>query len=203
MPVTGRQGFGLSESFRFGPYHVSDVHRGWRVTTSWGILGYGSSKSEQPFEFRLSAHDVAIRQAHCATGVRWKEVKLNNFMDTGGALEWELSSHALFTCEFSLPDKKESWKIVMKQETRNLVMDGLLAHGATRIFVKETRELEGGAWPLTEATGYRFYRNQDLVGAVDVLNQGAVWMKKDLSSDMRGAVAAAASALLRYRDLKD
>ena len=70
MPVTGRQGFGLSESFLFGPYHVSDVHRGWRVTTSWGILGYGSSKSEQPFEFKLSAPDGAIWQAHCATGVR-------------------------------------------------------------------------------------------------------------------------------------
>ena len=25
MPVTGRQGFGLSESFSFGPYKVTDV----------------------------------------------------------------------------------------------------------------------------------------------------------------------------------
>jgi len=203
MPVTGRQGFSLSESFRFGPYHVSDVHRGWRVTTSWGILGYGSSKSEQPFEFKLRAHDGAIWRAHCASGVRWKEMEFNNFMDTGGVLEWELSSHALFTCEFSLPDGKRPWRMVMKQETQDLVMDGLLGDGATRIFVKGTRELEGGAWPLTEATGYLFHRDQDLVGAVDVLNQGAVWMKKDLSADMRGAVAAAASALLLYRDLKD
>ena len=203
MPVSGRQGFGFSESFRFGPYLVSDVNRGWRVTTSWGILGYGSSKSEQPFEFKLRAHDNAVRQAHCANGVRWKEMELNNFMDTGGDLEWELSSHALFTCEFSPPDMKKSWKMVMKQETENLVMDGVLGDGANRIFVKGTRELEGGAWPLTEATGYLFYLDQDLVGGVDVLNQGAVWMKKDLSADMRGAVAAAASALLLYRDLKD
>jgi len=203
MTVTGRQGFGFSESFRFGPYHVSDVHRGWRVTTSWGILGYGSSKSEQPFEFKLSAPDGAIWQVHCATGVRWKELELNNFMDTGGTMEWELSSHALFTCEFSPPDRKGLWKMVMKQETQNLVMDGLLGHSTTRISVKGTRELEGGAWPLTEATGYLFYRDQNLIGAVDVLNQGAVWMKKNLSVDMRGAVAAAASALLLHRDLKD
>ena len=202
MPVTGRQGFGLSESFRFGPYDVSDIHRGWRVTTTWGILRYGSSKSEQPFEFKLRTHDNAAWQAHCATGVRWKEMEINNFMDTRGTLEWGLSSHALFTCEFSSPDKQEPWKMVMKQETQDLVMDGLLGDGATRISVKGTRELAGGAWPLTEATGYLFYRDQDLVGAVDVLNQGAVWIEKDLPDDMRRAVAAAGSALLLYRDLR-
>jgi len=124
-------------------------------------------------------------------------------MDTGGTVEWELSSHALFTCEFSPPNRKGLWKMVMKQETQNLVMDGLLGHNTIRISVKGTRELEGGAWPLTEATGYLFYRDQDLIGAVDVLNQGAMWMKKGLSVDMRGAVAAAASALLLHRDLKD
>ena len=203
MPVTGRQGFGLSESFRFGPYDVSDVHRGWRVTTAWGIFGYGSSKSEQPFEFKLRAPDNAAWQAHCAAGVRWNEMELNNFMDTGGSLEWGLSSHALFTCEFSPPDKKKPWKMVMKQETQDLVMDGLLGDGATRISVKGTRELAGGAWPLTEATGYLFYRDQDLVGAVDVVNQGAVWIEKDLADDTRSAMAASASALLLYRDLRD
>ena len=203
MPVTGRQGFGLSESFRFGPYDVSDVHRGWRVTTAWGIFGYGSSKSEQPFEFKLHAPDNAAWQAHCAAGVRWNEMELNDFMDTGGVLEWGLSSHALFTCEFSPPDKKKPWKMVMKQETQDLVMDGLIGDGAIRIFVKGTRELAGGAWPLTEATGYLFYRDQDLVGAVDVVNQGAVWIEKDLANDTRSAMAASASALLLYRDLRD
>jgi hypothetical protein len=203
MPVTGRQGFGLSKSFRFGPYDVSDVHRGWRVTTTWSIFGYGSSKSEQPFEFKLRTHDNVDWQAHCATGVRWKEMELNNFMDTGGVLEWGLSSHALFTCEFSPPEKKRPWKMVMKQETQNLVLDGLLSDGATRISIKGTRELEGGAWPLTEATGYLFYSNQDLVGAVDVVNQGAVWIEKELSDNTRRAAAAAASALLLHKDLKD
>ena len=82
-------------------------------------------------------------------------------------------------------------------------MDGLLGDGATRISVKGTRELAGGAWPLTEATGYLFYRDQDLVGAVDVVNQGAVWFEKDLADDARSAVAASASALLLHRDLRD
>ena len=202
MPVTGRQGFNLSESFGFGPYHVSDVHRGWRVTTEWGILGYGSSKSEQPFEFKLHINCNTVLQAHCATGVRWKEMELNNFMDTGGTLEWEFSSHALFTCEFSLPEKKKPWKMVMKQETHDHVMDGLLGNDATRISVQGTRELAGGAWPLTEATGYLFYRGQNLVGAVEILNQGAVWLDKNLSDDTRRAVAATAAALLLHRDLR-
>jgi len=202
MPVTGRQGFGLSDLF-FGPYIVSDVHRGWRVTTAWGILGYGSSKSEQPFEFKLRVHGNAVWQAHCAAGVRWKEMEFNNFMDTGGVLEWELSSHALFTCEFSPPDKEKPWKMVMKQETQDLVMDGVLGDGVIRISVKGTRELAGGKWPLTEATGYLFYRDRDLLGAVDVLNQGAVWIKKELPDHTRRALAAAAAALLLNGDLRD
>jgi len=201
MPVTGRQGFGLSESFSFGPYRVTDVHRGWQVTTAWGILGYGSSKSEQPFEFKVHAHADAVWQAHCAVGVRWTEMEFNNFMGTGGDLEWGLSSHALFTGEFTPPDKKKSWKMVMKQETRDQVMDGLLSGGAVRISVKGTRKLAGSTWPLTEATGYLFYGDQGLVGAVDVLNQGAVWIAKDLPDPMQNVLAAAASALLLYRDL--
>ena len=203
MIVTGRQGFGLSESFKFGPYQVMDVHRGWRVTTAWGIFGYGSSKSEQPFEFKVHNHGKAAWQAHCAVGVRWTEMELNNFMDTGGILEWGLTSHALFTSEFLQPDKEKPWKMVMKQETQDRVMDGLLGDGDIRISVKGTRKLAGSTWPLTEATGYLFYRDQDLVGAVDVLNQGAVWIEKDLPDPMRSVLAAAASALLLYRDLRD
>ena len=203
MPVTGRQGFGLSESFSFGPYRVTDVHRGWRVTTAWGILGYGSSKSEQPFEFKVHAHADAAWQAHCAAGVRWTEMELNNFMNTGGTLELGLSSHALFTSEFFQPDKKKRWKMVMRQETEDQVMDGLLGDGAVRISVKGTRKLAGSTWPLTEATGYLFYGDQGLVGAVDVLNQGAVWIVKDLPDPMRSVLATAASALLLYRDLRE
>ncbi len=203
MPVTGRQGFGLSESFSFGPYKVTDVHRGWRVTTAWGILGYGSSKSEQPFEFKIHAHADAPWQAHCATGVRWTEMEFNNFMDTGGDLEWGLSSHALFTGEFSGPDKEKSWKMVMKQETQDRVVDGLLSDGALRISLKGTRKLAGTTLPLTEATGYLFFGDHGLVGAVDVLNQGSVWIAKDLPDPMRTALAAAVSALLLYRDLRE
>ncbi len=203
MPVTGRQGFGLGGSFRFGPYQVTDVHRGWRVTTAWSILGYGSSKSEQPFEFKVRDHGNAAWQAHCVVGVRWTEMELNNFMDTGGTLKWGLSSHALFTSEFSQPNNEKRWKMVMKQETQDLVMDGLLGDGAIRISVKGTRKLAGSTWPLTEATGYLFYRDQDLVGAVDILNQGAVWIEKDLPDPMRSVLVAAASALLLHGDLRD
>ena len=203
MPVSGRQGFGLSEVFSFGPYKVTDVHRGWRVTTAWGVLGYGSSKSEQPFEFKVQANAHVPWQAHCATGVRWTELEFKNFMDTGGDLEWGLSSNALFTGEFSRPGNEKPWKMVMRQETGDRVMDGLLSDGAIRISVKGTRKLAGGAWPLTEATGYLFYGDRGLVGAVDVLNQGTVYIIKDLPDPVGNALAAAASALLLYRDLRE
>jgi hypothetical protein len=203
MPVTGRQGFSLSESFGFGPYKVTDVHRGWRVTTSWGVLGYGSSKSEQPFEFKVHANADAPWHAHCATGVRWTEMELNNFMNTGGKLEWGLSSNALFTSEFSPPDKTKSWKMVLTQETQDQVMNGLLGDGTVRISVKGTRKLAGTTLPLTEATGYLFYGDQGLVGAVDVLNQGSVWIAKDLPDPLPRVLASAASALLLYRDLRE
>ena len=105
-------------------------------------------------------------------------MEFDNFMGTGGTLEWGLSSEALFTGEFTPPGKEKSWKMVMKQATRDRVMDGLLSDGTARISLKGTRALAGTTLPLTEATGYLFYGDQGLVGAVDVLNQGSVWIAK-------------------------
>jgi hypothetical protein len=104
---------------------------------------------------------------------------------------------------FAPPGKEKSWKMVMKQETEDRVMDGFLSDGAVRISLKGTRKLAGTTLPLTEATGYLFYGDQGLVGAVDVLNQGSVWIAKDLPDPMGTALAAAASALLLYRDLRE
>lgn len=203
MPVTGRQGFGFNKPLHFGNYVAADIHRGWLTRTKFGALGFAASKAKQSYWFKLKEAEAIVLEAQCATGVKSKDLELDNFLDSGGTLGVELESQTLFACTFTQPGTEDAWRLAMSQGTGAIVLNGILTDGVTSIMVRGTRELEGGKWPLLAPTGYHFVKNGQVIGAVEVINAGAVWMLEAESEEARRAMAAAASALLLYRDIKE
>ncbi len=55
-----RRGLSLSERFSFGPYEVSDVHRGWTHRVAWGIAMYERSRARQSCEFALRSPSAQL-----------------------------------------------------------------------------------------------------------------------------------------------
>lgn len=198
MAVEGKRIIGLNNFFQFGPYSVSDIHRGWKTTTKLGALGFGSSSSKQKSEFSLSKGSQRWL-AQCATGVKWKELEMGDFLSSGGTLTSELESDTIYICQFDGPG---DWKLAMNQGTGDMVMNGVLTDGMTTINVDGTRALAGSSWPLMEPTGYHFVASGRTVGAVEIINQGAVWISESLPDPQQNAIANAAAALLLYKGLK-
>ncbi len=196
--VTGRQGFLAGRKLSFGPYTVTDIRRGWKKTSTWSVFGLKSSKASQRFEFALQNEQGDAWPAECATGVKWKDLQ-GGFLE--GTLTIGLESDTVFACVFGQAPGP-IWKLAMSQGSRDLVLNGILSDGARNIEVRGTRSLQGTPIALTEPSGYEFFDGSRPIAAVEVMNAGAVWLDRALDPALREPVAAAATALLLYRDIQ-
>ena len=201
MPVEGRKAFKFNEPFSFGSYDIFDVQYGWKVTTAWGMFGFDSSQARQTFEFRMRSKDQEMI-ANCATGVNRQSIQSSNFLNTGGTMNFELHSSQVFAGGKILPIKKKIWILVMNQDTQSIVMDGILTNKSLGISVEGTQKLSGTSMPLLDPTGYYFRKAGKLIGSVEVINNGAVWIDSHQSKTVQTALAGASGALLLYQDLK-
>jgi hypothetical protein len=175
MPVKGRKAFSFDESFSFGPYTVFDVQRGWRVTTAWGAFGFDSSKARETYEFKIRSGDRLV-MANCATDVDWKSIEFGNFLNTGGVMNFELSSNLIFACTLTEKGSGQTWKLAMDQNMQSIVMNGVLANRNLAIAVEGTQKLSGSSMPLLDPAGYNFRKAGKVIGSVEVINSGTVWI---------------------------
>ena len=197
-PCVGRGGFSISEKFSFGPYDVADVRRGWTHRVAWGIVFYERSQAIQRYEFTLKSPSGKTWPGQAATGVRQEDLK-----DTlaGGELTVGVSRDVRFIARFGLDGQTNAWTLALAEERGGVLLNGTLTDGETAYRIDGTRQLAGTSMPLMENAGFLIYDADRLVAAVDLLNAGAVHFDRDLPSAKRDPLAAAAAALLLYRDI--
>jgi hypothetical protein len=70
------------------------------------------------------------------------------------------------------------------------------------ITVQGTNRLAGTFLPLGETSGYSFAAAGKTLAAVEVINNGAVWLAPDLDPALRGPVTAAIASLLLFEELR-
>lgn len=200
MPVEGRQGFRFfNERFAFGPYEASDISHGWTSKTSFGFMGYSKNKAKQNYEFTLTDTETQnANVAQCSTGVNWQDIEGTVL---GGTLSVNVQASTVFACSFK--SNASLWQLIMGQSTTEQVLSGDLTDGVTHIEVTGTTKLAGSPIPMSEASGYDFSLNGQAVGAVEVINAGAVWIVPSLTEDQKMAVATAAAALLLYQNVEE
>ncbi|KIX12953.1 hypothetical protein [Dethiosulfatarculus sandiegensis] len=199
MPVKGRQGFNFQESFSFGPYKAANVQRGWTHSTAWGFLGYEDFSAEQDYQFELINQQGKTWQVNCALGVRQKLIQ-TLLGDNKGSFTWEISRHGNMACTILQGDKTNSWRLVMARSTGETALNGLLFSNVKTIQVKGSNRLAGSSITLSDPTGYFFKQAGGIVGAVEVINQGAVWLLPN-TENSRDPMAAASAALMLYQDI--
>ncbi len=198
MPVTGRKAFRFNESFQFAPYSVVDVKRGWTKGSSWGLMGFSSGHKNQQYEFTLHNAKNVEWKAQCATKVSKRELEQNMW---GGELTVELTAATAFVCTFHCEKTGDDWKMLLSRKTGHAALTGTLTDGATSITVTGTRSLEGSSIELSTATGYTFLMNNAMVGAVQVINTGAVWILPSSTEEIQQILANASAALILYDDI--
>jgi hypothetical protein len=91
--------------------------------------------------------------------------------------------------------------MTLAEKTADDVPKGLLTDGSRTYQVAGTRNLAGTSMPLMETAGFLIRDGNRLVAAVDLINAGSVFLDRQLPAEARDPLAAAAAALLFYRDI--
>lgn len=199
-PCIGRSGFTLTETFSFGPYQLSQVHRGWTQTTAWGIVFFERSHTRQSYEFTLQAPNGESWKGQAATGVRKSDLKGTV---AGGDLTWGLDSDQQFIVRIGRGDAPEAWTLALAEGSRDSTLRGRFSDGTTTYQVEGTRQLAGSPMPLMDTAGFLIGDGSRVIAAVDLINAGSVTFDSSLSAARRDPLAAAAAALLLYQNLSD
>jgi len=200
LACEGRNGFKLSEAFTFGPYEVFDVRRGWSSRFTWGILSFRQSSARQKLEYALRAPGGAVWRAQAATGVRQQDVQ---GQVAGGELTWGIGHQAHYLVRIGRDGSETPWTLNVAEGDRDTALKGVFTDGATTYEVEGSHQLAGTTIPLMDPSGYIVSLGSRPVMAVDVLNAGSVHFAPDLAAAEREPLAAAAAALLLYKDLSN
>ena len=194
----GRQGFRFGEDFSFGPYQVHEVRRGWMQRVEWDLAFAEGSARRQEFEYMLHAPDGNRWQGHAVTGVRKQDV---SGRVGGGEWRWDLAADMNFLVHIEDERQEQFWTLAMAEGRGDTVMHGELSDGHQVYRVEGTHRLAGTTMPLLDPAGFIIYKDRRAVAAVEVINQGMVYVDRDLDSIERDVLAVAATALLLYRDI--
>ncbi len=194
LPVQGRQGWKRLETLRFGEFTVRDVERSLTKGSSLQILVYEGAKARQSYRFALADGTGTLWRGEAETNVRRRAI------DVG--LEIELRNRSGFAARLQPATGTPTVWMLQLTETRERSLQGELNTAGRAVTVRGTNRLAGTFLTLDETTGYVFELAGRPVAAVEVINDGAVWLSSELPADYRGPVTAAASALLLFEELR-
>jgi hypothetical protein len=195
MQVSGRQGFMIKQTLRFGPYQTTRVERSWTRGRGIEIRPVEASRRDQRYAFILRDGETDLVEVRC-------EVRLSRLTIEVGSVDVSPADRSGLRCALTPPDGglDDSWRLELS-ESHDRPLAGTLVGSRGALEVRGTNRIDG-ALPLGSTSGYRIDQGGRTLAAVEVINRGAVWMDGDLGADERVVVAATAAALLLLEDLR-
>lgn len=194
LEVEGRQGWMMNQRIRFGPYATTRVERSsTRVREDDGVITTEGAH-DQRFSFGMMENDAEVARVQCRAHAVASATSLPLGVEMSGV---ELSS---LDCAVS-PRDEESDHWTLELSARNgRKLAGTLEGDGERLDVVATTRL-ANASACCSTTGFYLRRAGRTVAAVEVVNDGGVWIDPALSADERRVVASAAAALLAFQAL--
>lgn len=196
LSVEGRQGVKIRERLRFGTWEAADVDRSWIRGRDIPVQQLERNRRREELAFELREAGTRRATARCETSLLLQGIHLPR----GGRIDPD--DRSTVSCAIAPTGGGASWHLDLS-ERQGRTLEGVLRADATEIQVSGTDRLEGGRLPAGFTTGYTLGVAGRTVAAVEVLNDGAVWLHPSIDPDVRAAVAAAAAALLLIADLRE
>jgi hypothetical protein len=190
MPVA-RKGIFRGGDLRFGEFRAAGVHRGWTHSSSTTVFQHTDTKSRQRFRFSFGANDVFTSQVNCET------VYAESAIDYG-RLRIDNGRHGL-GCILEGANGPRG-ELVMVEHERHRPSGRMFLDGTAMDVIPRMRG-EGARWDMVEPVGYELRVEGQVVGAVQTINGGAVWIEQSLPAELRQAAALAAATMLLYQPI--
>jgi hypothetical protein len=156
------------------------------------ILSYERERRDQRFSYTLAAGGTEVWDVDCKATLRTRGFEVRG-------VEIDPEDKSSLDCRMrGTDDQNERWRMLVEEE-HDRPMNGTLASDDRRIEVVGTNRIAGGIVPMAGATGYEIRDGGVTLAAVEVINDGRVWIRAPRDEAL---LAAAAAGLLLLEDLR-
>lgn len=198
--VKGRQGWLLKQQLSFGPYRTGTVKRGWTKGYDIPFILRFSGAGER-LQFEISGQTGATAEVFCLG--KLAETDLTWFSEY---FDINLRAKDVFSGAIVLDERRNFTFVVENLNQNNHFREarGYLYGSDTRMQIQPVMKLQGDkAWLGRQAPGFEFIVEDRVIGAVETLNQGQVWINNRLQTDQQLLAAALSAALLLRSELEE
>ena len=198
--IEGRKILKPNGNFRIGDYTVANVRRGWKNISGFSIFSYNNIDARQRYEFSLQDGKGSEWYVHGASKLKDKSLRSDTgiTIDVGPNMEY-------YASHFTSPESGQ-WHLLtidpgnyMKRKK----FEGELSNRRTTYTIVPVYKYEDTKLPMSDVVGYEFKDGEKVVGAVQVVNNGKVWVSQQLSPDARTVLASGMASLLLYEKLNE
>jgi len=201
MDAKGKQGWQFNQVIRFGEYKTSKLKRGWTKEFEWTFF-LKFKKAQQKLSF--IQYTPTGDSAKVFSVGKFNSEELPLFKDF---LNYTIKYENTYTGTVILNEQtNKSWDFIVNNPESVQSKDdnsGIIkGYDGTEILIKGIDKLEGHAnWAFTTNYGFEFVQDGKSLGAVSVVNNGKVWLKNDLSEEMKLVLSSVSSALLSRQSM--
>lgn len=184
-----------NESFHLGSFDVKDVDRDWNKKSGFSVPGYSTSTTTTGYSYKLSGGG-AEWSGSCASSAGKQGTQV-----FGGEAAWGSTN---ITCECKKGDTTAS--VVLQADSPNSdstkQMSGELTAGDAKYRVSVVSDTDKANYTDRPA-GFRYDSEEGVVGAVEILRPGRVWLDRRLPEPQRLPVACLSAGLMLYQPPSD
>jgi hypothetical protein len=201
LPVKGRQGFQIGRELSFGEFTTDKVRQGWAKGYDIPfILRFQGVKEKLSFSQFGKPGQVA--EVYCIG--KFRSIEMNGLKDYF-TLSLKEKNH--FAGTVILNGGRDTWEFLLYNPDGEFLRDaraGFIRKNGEVIDVNGVRKLEntkhnfGGTF-----LGYEFVQHGQVIGAVEIVNNGRVWLKNDLPDNLKLVLASLSSGALLRTNLQE
>lgn len=193
MPVKGRQGVLINQKLSFGEFGTDRIKRGW--TFKYNVpffLRFEGAREKLSF----TQFNELKQEARVAAVGRFLNHELPILGDYFGI---PLKYEHYFAGTIYLPHNGHSYDFVVHNPEANFVLlptSGFIKGPGLEAEIKGITKLDDRKVLNIDNLGFEFYAQNRSIGAVQIFNNGKVWIRKGLETEHRLVLAALSSSLM-------
>lgn len=200
--VQGRSGWLLDQRLHFGEFSVGPVSRGWTKGYDYPfIIRFTGAREKLRFPVKDGFGNEAM--AHCVGKLREQDLRIfRDYFDVN------INATDTFACTLRVNESAAydfyATNLNVQQNLGYKPMQGSVTGATEPVELRSVWQLSSGRRSLgTEPLGVEFLRGGEVIGAVETVNEGRVWVRENLEQESRLVIGAVAAALLLRSGLAD
>ena len=218
FPVSGRQGLMFNRKLRFGEHYTEKIKQGWQKgkgrESQASLSSLTITKKEDASgnrsdvnllsKINLNVDEIEIDETETDEMVPVGMGPFFSFFE-GWTTTFQKTkvNDDLYCGEIHINDTV-TWKffLINPHDINESSAESAAKCGDREIIIRKVRgvDVKGAQWDKS-LSGYEFILDNTTIGAVEILNNGIVWMNKSASPEDKFVIANIATAILIRLDL--